>query len=73
MKSLVIFPLVILIGVALLTQMGLTTFTFGDTVYVDPEGMYDVNGHLAAYVNGTAADEAGTLEHRWDQNGGEDW
>lgn len=73
MRPLVVFPLVILIGVALLTQMGVGTFTFGDTSYTDPEGLYDANGHLAAYVNGSAADEAGTLEHRWNPNGGEDW
>lgn len=73
MKSLIVFPLIILIGVALLSQLGLGTITFGDTDYVEMEGFYDSTGHMVAFVNGTAFDEAGTIEHRWDSTGGEDW
>lgn len=74
MKSLIIFPLVIIVGMALLSQMGLSTFeTSGESAYQDYNGLFDENGHQVSDLNGTAVGESGYLRHKWGVGVTETW
>lgn len=65
MKALIVFPLVILVGVALLAQMGLdpTMETAANQYSFSTEGYFDANGHQVLTANFTAVGEAGQLGH----------
>lgn len=73
MKGLIVFPLIILIGITLLTQIGLSTFETDAQAQQEYEYLYDANGHTVCFLNGTATGEAGYIKHFWDQTGGEDY
>lgn len=73
MKSLIVFPLIIIVVLGLFGQMGLSTFDSEANAYQEYDGLFDVDGHKLCDLNGTAVGEAGYLRHRWGVGITETW
>lgn len=77
MKSLIVFPLVVLIGIGLLSQTGLGTMNFSsenELYKTNYDGFFDAVGHQVCYENLTAVagGEDGYFQHYWSLSGGFD-